>query len=74
MITQNQINQIKERIGLELAKQIKSKSLTYYRIEKETGMRQPAVQRIEQGSTAYTIDSLIKLCLVLGIEVIEIKS
>ncbi len=63
----------KEKIGEFLMHKRIQKGISYYRIEKLTNMRQPLVQSIEKGTQAYTINSLIKLCDVLDVDLFNLK-
>lgn len=41
---------------------------SYYRLAKESGLTQAQIEGIETGDKKYTIDSLLKLCHVLNLE------
>lgn len=63
----------KEKIGEFLMYKRIQKGISYYRIDQLTGMRPPLVQSIEKGTQAYTINSLIKLCEVLEVDLFNLK-
>ena len=52
---------------------IKAEGVSYYELKTQTTLAPNVVKSIEGGGKAYTIDSLLKLCEALGLEV-EIKN
>lgn len=59
----------KKDIGKLVARTRKAKELSLYRINKETGVQRNQIEAIEKADKAYTIDSLLKTCSVLGITI-----
>lgn len=57
----------REVVGNYLSSLRKSKGITKYRVSKETGLKFDAINAIENGSKAYTIDSLLKYSAGLGV-------
>jgi DNA-binding XRE family transcriptional regulator len=70
--------EIKIKVALlgEIIKARKSKSLTQRKLEEVTGVRQPVIARLENGSADPRISTIVKLLYPLGktIAVVDIKS
>lgn len=61
----------KIELGAKLKTLREKNGVSTYRLEKE-GMNRTACNGIEDGSTSYTIDSLIRYCAICDIE-LEVK-
>lgn len=59
---------MKKEIGKKIREAREKQNLTLYMVGEKTGSHQNIVRNIEAGETAYSIDSLIKTCDVLGLE------
>lgn len=57
----------KKHVGKVCAAARKAKGWTINRTATESGLRAHQIEGIEDGDTAYTFDSLVQLCSVLGI-------
>lgn len=60
---------IKNRIGKTCAAARKARGWTINRTVIESGLKAHQIEGIETGSTAYTFDSLVQLCSVLGVTI-----
>lgn len=59
----------KKELGKVLS-EIKSKQqITYYKVMKESGLNVTTQKSIENGSTNYTIDLLLRFCKSIGAKV-----
>lgn len=58
----------KKEIGTILSSVRRAKRLSHYMVGKNSGLRPSIVRTIEEGEKACTIDSLIKVCEVLDME------
>lgn len=64
------IAEYKKSIGKKLKeKRLEDPSMTYYRIQKYTGLNCNQVKDIEAGSSRYSIDSFLKYIFVLGLDI-----
>lgn len=59
----------KKHVGKVCAAARKAKGWTLNRTETESGLRAHQIEGIEDGSKAYTFDSLVQLCSVLCLEI-----
>ena len=59
---------MKKEIGKKIKEVREAKGLSQYAVGKKAGIQQCIVRNIEDGVTAYSIDSLIKTCDVLGLK------
>lgn len=59
---------MKKEIGKKIKEAREKQNLTLYMVGEKTGSHQNIVRNIEAGETAYSIDSLIKTCDVLGLK------
>lgn len=59
----------KKHVGKVCSTARKAKGWTINRTATESGLKAHQIQGIEDGSTAYTFDSLVQLCSVLGITI-----
>lgn len=59
----------KKKVGKVCAAARKEKGWTINRTVIESGLKAHQIEGIENGSTAYTFDSLVQLCSVLGITI-----
>lgn len=59
---------MKKEIGKKIKETREEKGLSQYMVGEKAGMHQNIVRNIEAGETAYSIDSLVKTCDVLGLE------
>lgn len=53
---------IKKRFGKIFSSRRQKFKISMYAIEKETGLINPQIKKIEKGKTNYTIDSFLKFC------------
>lgn len=60
----------KKEIGEEIKKKREYHSVSMYRMGRLTDMQPCIVNSIEIGEKAYSIDSLIKTCKALGLELV----
>lgn len=60
----------RKEIGDFLSKMRQERGFSKYMIEKKTGLRMELIKSIENGSSAYTIDSLLKYASGLEIDLI----
>jgi transcriptional regulator with XRE-family HTH domain len=67
MINEKVLKEARKKIGEYLSEVRKEKEVSYYRIEKETGLKQQRCKAIENGADNYTIDSLLKLMNILDL-------
>ena len=59
---------MKKEIGKRIREARERQNLTLYMVGEKIGSHQNIVRNIEAGETAYSIDSLVKTCYVLGLE------
>lgn len=59
----------KRQVGKVCAMARAAKGWTVNRTATESGLKAHQIEGIEDGTKAYTIDSLIQLCSVLGITI-----
>ena len=59
---------MKKEIGKKIKEVREAKGLSQYMTGEKAGIQQCIIRNIENGVTAYSIDSLIKTCDVLGLE------
>lgn len=59
---------MKKEIGKKIREVREKQNLTLYMVGEKIGSHQNIVRNIEAGETAYSIDSLIKTCDVLGLK------
>lgn len=62
-----------EEIGKKIKDVRESMGLSIYKVGKRAGINPSIVKSIELANSAYTIDSLIKVCDVLGLELVVTK-
>ncbi len=60
---------MKKEIGKEIFNERRLRNLSTYRVGKIADIQPVIVKRIEAGHGAYSIDSLVKVCDVLELEV-----
>jgi len=59
----------KKQVGKVCTEARKAKGWTINRTATESGLKAHQIEGIEDGSKAYTFDSLVQLCSVLGITI-----
>lgn len=59
----------KKHVGKTCAAARAAKGWTLNRTATESGLRAHQIEGIEDGSKAYTFDSLVQLCSVLGLQI-----
>ena len=57
----------KKHVGRVVKQAREAQSLSLWRVAKDADLQIAQVRAIEEGSTAYTFDSLVAVCSVLGI-------
>lgn len=67
---QQLVNTARQKIGGYLKDIRLSKQMSLYIVAQRAGMKISQVKSIEEGNTAYTIDSLIKLSNTLNVDLI----
>jgi len=60
---------MKKEIGKEISNERCIRRMALYRVGKNADVQPCIIKRIEAGSGAYSIDSLVKICKVLDLEV-----
>lgn len=60
------MKEIKNKIA-KIVKEHKGED-SYYKLRQSSGLTQQQIEAIETGEKAYTIDSLIKLCIALKLD------
>jgi len=63
----------KKEIGNIVRDARNHQDMTHYMVGKSAKIHQDAVVGIEQGSSNYTIDTLLKVCDVLGLKLVILK-
>jgi len=72
ILSQEQTIEVRKKIG-ETIKNTRLKwEYTYYELAINSGVSIGTLHKIEEGSTAYTVDSLIKVCALLKINNLKI--
>lgn len=66
--------QIRKIISQRIKKIVRDKQKTRYQICREAGIFYHTLASIERADSAYTIDTLVKICKVLDINLVEIFS
>lgn len=62
-------SQVRVSLMGELVKARMEKGMTQQELEKESGVRQPVIARMESGKTSPQLDTLIKLLRPLGMTI-----
>ena len=59
----------RQQIAKALKKRREELGKTYYRLAVDSGTEQTQIKTIESGRVSFNIDSLVKLCDALGMEI-----
>jgi transcriptional regulator with XRE-family HTH domain len=68
-MTNEVLKKTREKIGEYLSEVREESGVSYYAIQKQTGLRYEQAKAIESGSENYTIDSLLKMAVSLDLYV-----
>ncbi len=63
------LKEARKKIGEYLSEVREEKGVSYYAMQKQTGLRYEQAKAIESGSDNYTIDSLLKMAVSLDLYV-----
>jgi transcriptional regulator with XRE-family HTH domain len=67
MINEKGLKEARKKIGEYLSEVREEKGISYYAIQKQTGLRYEQAKAIESGSDNYTIESLLKMAVSLDL-------
>jgi transcriptional regulator with XRE-family HTH domain len=62
----------KKAIGQQIKKEMDIRKWSVYKLAQESGIPITPIQSIIKGSANYTIDTLLEVCLALGISTLSI--
>ena len=65
---------MKKKIGKKIKETREEQGLSQYMLASKAGLHQVIVRNIEAGETAYSIDSLLRVCETLGVEVLKLSN
>lgn len=65
---------MKKEIGKKIREEREAQGLSLYSVGKKTGSMQQLIRNIENGETAYSIDTLIKTCEVLDLKLVVLQN
>lgn len=57
----------KHLFGYLIKTEREKQNITYYQLKKQSKVAESVIKSIEQGSSNYTIESLIRVCEALGL-------
>lgn len=68
------ITKKRKAISLNIKRLRESRGMSRYKLAKEAGLASShTVDQVEAGDTAYTVDTILKIQHVLGVDLIAIK-